>query len=52
MVPGCSIDTLSLDLADLSSVRNAANTWLDSGRSLDVLINNAGRRLTAALIAG
>ncbi len=31
-----------LDLADLSSVRNAANTIISSTDSLDVLINNAG----------
>lgn len=41
-VPGAVIDTWSLDLADLSSVRAAAEQWLDSGRPLDVLINNAG----------
>ena len=33
---------LSLDLADLASVRRAAETFLASGRPLDVLINNAG----------
>jgi NAD(P)-dependent dehydrogenase (short-subunit alcohol dehydrogenase family) len=31
-----------IDLADLSSVRRAAEEFLASGRSLDVLINNAG----------
>jgi NAD(P)-dependent dehydrogenase (short-subunit alcohol dehydrogenase family) len=43
-VPGAVIDTWRLDLADLSSVRAAAAQWLDSGRPLDVLINNAGGR--------
>jgi len=31
-----------MDMADLSSVRNAAQTLLDSGQALDVLLNNAG----------
>ena len=42
---------LSLDLADLASVRRAAQTVIDSGEPLHVLINNAGvggvRGLTA-----
>jgi retinol dehydrogenase-12 len=42
---------LSLDLADLASVRRTARTVLDSGEPLHVLINNAGvggvRGLTA-----
>src|SRR4029077_17569368 len=33
---------LSLDLADLASVRRAAQTVIDSGEPLHVLINNAG----------
>ena len=41
-IPGAAISTLELDLADLSSVRAAANRWLDSGKELDVLLNNAG----------
>lgn len=32
----------ALDLADLSSVRESAAAFLDSGRRLDVLLNNAG----------
>jgi retinol dehydrogenase 12 len=40
--PEATVSFLSLDLADLSSVRRAADTFLDSGRPLDVLINNAG----------
>ena len=33
---------VSIDLADLASVQRAAEAFLSSGRSLDVLINNAG----------
>lgn len=33
---------MRLDLADLDSVRTCAQQWLDSGRPLDVLVNNAG----------
>lgn len=36
------LDYVPLDLGDLSSVRAAAATFLDSGERLDVLINNAG----------
>jgi dehydrogenase/reductase SDR family protein 13 len=36
------LDHLPLDLGDLSSVRAAAQAFLDSGERLDVLINNAG----------
>jgi NAD(P)-dependent dehydrogenase (short-subunit alcohol dehydrogenase family) len=36
------IDTLPLDLADLSSVRDAAQEFLAEHPKLDVLINNAG----------
>lgn len=31
-----------MDMADLGSVRNAAQTFLASGQALDVLLNNAG----------
>jgi NAD(P)-dependent dehydrogenase (short-subunit alcohol dehydrogenase family) len=41
-VPSAEIDTADLDLASLASVRKAANALLASGRSLDLLINNAG----------
>eukprot|EP00878_Enallax_costatus_P009201 GHUV01009619.1.p1 GENE.GHUV01009619.1~~GHUV01009619.1.p1 ORF type:complete len:323 (+),score=85.49 GHUV01009619.1:886-1854(+) len=41
-VPAASIDYVLLDLAKLQSVRDAANKWLDSGRQIDVLLNNAG----------
>lgn len=46
-------EVAALDLASLDSVRAAAQTFLASGRALDLLINNAGvmalpqRRLTA-----
>jgi NAD(P)-dependent dehydrogenase (short-subunit alcohol dehydrogenase family) len=39
-IEGVEIDTL--DLADLGSVRAFAERFLDSGRGIDVLINNAG----------
>jgi NAD(P)-dependent dehydrogenase (short-subunit alcohol dehydrogenase family) len=39
-IEGVEIDTL--DLADLDSVRAFAERFLDSGRGIDVLINNAG----------
>lgn len=41
-VPGASVETLSLDLSDLASVSDAAKRLLDSGREVDVLLNNAG----------
>ena len=40
---------LPLDVSDLSSVRNAAETFLATGYPLDVLINNAGVAGTEAL---
>ncbi len=52
-VPGAWLEIANLDLASLASVRAAAERFLASGRSLDLLINNAGvmalpeRRLTA-----
>ncbi|HTX41220.1 MAG TPA: oxidoreductase [Acidobacteriaceae bacterium] len=51
-VPQADVEVLLLDLASLDSVRAAAASFLASGRSLDLLINNAGvmalpeRRLT------
>ena len=33
-----------MDLANLQSVRDAAAAWLDSGKQIDVLLNNAGAR--------
>jgi NAD(P)-dependent dehydrogenase (short-subunit alcohol dehydrogenase family) len=41
-VPSAEVDIADLDLASLASVRNAAQTFLASGRRLDLLINNAG----------
>ena len=51
-VPGADLTIGLLDLADLSSVRGFAESFAAPGRSLDLLINNAGimaapRRLTA-----
>jgi retinol dehydrogenase 12 len=40
---------LSLDLGDLAHVRRAAEAFLDSGRPLDVLINNAGLAAAAGV---
>jgi retinol dehydrogenase 12 len=40
--PGAKVEFLELDLASLDSVRTAARTFLDSGRPLQLLINNAG----------
>ena len=42
-VRGAKIESLSLDLADLQSVRDMASRCLDMGHPLDVLINNAVR---------
>lgn len=39
---GGSAEYLDLDLASAKAVRTAASTFLESGRRLDVLINNAG----------
>ena len=40
--PAASISYVLLDLANLQSVRDAAAAWLDSGKQIDVLLNNAG----------
>mgnify|MGYP001802274322 CR=1 FL=1 len=37
-----SIEIASMDLADIGSVRKFADDYVESGRQLDVLINNAG----------
>ena len=39
-ISGVEIDTL--DLADLDSVRSFAERFLETGRSVDIMINNAG----------
>ena len=46
-----AVEFLPLDLADMSSVRQAAETVLAGGRPLDVLINNAGIAGTFGLSA-
>ncbi len=40
--PGASFALEQLDLADLASVRGMAQRWLDGGKTLDLLVNNAG----------
>jgi retinol dehydrogenase-12 len=40
--PGAEVDLLPLDLADLAAVKRSAESFLATGRPLDVLINNAG----------
>ncbi len=42
IVPGARISLVNLDLADLDSVRQCAETVMNTHQSLDVLINNAG----------
>jgi NAD(P)-dependent dehydrogenase (short-subunit alcohol dehydrogenase family) len=41
-VPDARLDTVLLDLADLSSVRRGAESVLKSTDTLDILVNNAG----------
>jgi len=41
-VPGADLETGLLDLADLDSVRAAAEVILEQGVAIDMLINNAG----------
>jgi NAD(P)-dependent dehydrogenase (short-subunit alcohol dehydrogenase family) len=40
--PDAEPELVRCDLSDLASVRDAAAAFLDSGRPLDVLVNNAG----------
>ncbi|HSJ43747.1 MAG TPA: oxidoreductase [Euzebyales bacterium] len=40
--PDADVDLLRLDLADLASIREAAERWSDGHDRLDVLVNNAG----------
>ena len=49
--PGAPVEFALLDLADLASVRRAAQSFLESGRALDVLVNNAGIAGTRGLSA-
>ncbi len=46
-VPGAKVEAVSVDLADLASIRAFANKALDGGRPLDVLVNNAGASLVS-----
>lgn len=39
--PNANVSVGLLDLADLSTVRQFADTWLQAGKALDILINNA-----------
>lgn len=41
-VPGATVDPVLLNLASLASIRSFAAAFLAGGRSLDMLINNAG----------
>ncbi|MGV9669735.1 oxidoreductase [Gordonia sp. NPDC003504] len=41
-VPGAHLDTVGLDLSDLSSVRDCADTLIADYPVIDVLVNNAG----------
>jgi NAD(P)-dependent dehydrogenase (short-subunit alcohol dehydrogenase family) len=41
-VPAAAIETATLDLASLVSVRTFANRYLATGRPLHILVNNAG----------
>ena len=49
--PRADVEFLHIDLADLGSVRRAAERFLATDRPLDVLVNNAGVAGTAALSA-
>src|SRR5256885_15835004 len=40
--PAARPQCVSLDVSDLTSVRRAAHTFLESGHPIDVLVNNAG----------
>jgi len=41
-VPGASFDAIEVDLASLSSIASATKALVDTGRTIDLLINNAG----------
>lgn len=41
-VPGASFDAIEVDLASLSSIAAATQAFVDTGRTIDLLINNAG----------
>jgi NAD(P)-dependent dehydrogenase (short-subunit alcohol dehydrogenase family) len=44
--PGAQVEVLDLDLSDLSSVRAAAETVASTHDRIDLLVNNAGVRMT------
>lgn len=41
-VPGASFDAIEVDLASLASIASSTKTFVDTGRTIDLLINNAG----------
>lgn len=41
-VPGAHVESMSIDLASLASVRRFVEEWKERGLSLDILVNNAG----------
>lgn len=41
-IPDASVESMQLDLADLSSVRNFAQEFMNKHQSLHILLNNAG----------
>lgn len=41
-VPGASFDAIEVDLASLASIASATKAFVDTGRTIDLLINNAG----------
>jgi retinol dehydrogenase 12 len=47
--PAAGAQWVALDVSDLGSVRAAARAFLESGQSIDVLVNNAGIAGTRAL---
>jgi dehydrogenase/reductase SDR family protein 13 len=49
--PAADVEFLLVDVSSLASVRRAAESFLASGRALDVLVNNAGVAGTHALSA-
>ena len=49
--PSGKVEFLHVDVSDLASVRRAVQSFLATGRSLDVLVNNAGVAGTEALSA-
>ena len=42
-VPGASLELLPLDLSSIETSRAAARSLIDTGRTIDLLINNAGQ---------